>query len=175
MAAAAFVGSGFGVGLRYLGAGGSQASPTNEVAKDAAADSKSEKADGKADEPHKKKESKAKNGHGDKAEETAYFKFSRQFVAPVVIGGDPKAMLILDVMIELAPDAGDAIYAKEPKLRDAVLQALLAQSANGQLSEMLAKPELLEATRGAVLERVRNVIGDDAQSILLMDVGYQPY
>ncbi len=105
----------------------------------------------------------------------AYFKFSRQFVAPVVSDGAPEAMIILDVVIELAPGAESTFYADEPKLRDAVLRALLTQSSNGALAAMLQQPALLETTRAAILENIRAVAGDEALSVLLMDVAYQPF
>lgn len=182
IAAAALVGAGGGAGLRAVTAGGA----TPEAADAHGAESSApavaaepEKKDHAAADKHDKEKKKAgkKGGdkHGEKAGEAVYFKFSRQFVAPIVTGGEPKAMMILDVMIELAPGADDAIYADEPKLRDAVLKALLAQSANGDLPRMLADPELLETTRGAVLANVREIIGEDARSVLLMDVGYQPF
>lgn len=181
IAAAALVGAGGGAGLRAVTAGGA----TPEAADAHGAESSApavaaepEKKDHAAADKHDKEKKAGKKGgdkHGEKAGEAVYFKFSRQFVAPIVTGGEPKAMMILDVMIELAPGADDAIYADEPKLRDAVLKALLAQSANGDLPRMLADPELLETTRGAVLANVREIIGEDARSVLLMDVGYQPF
>ncbi|MFN0024054.1 MAG: hypothetical protein ACKVS5_09145 [Parvularculaceae bacterium] len=128
---------------------------------------------------HKKGPPKAakKNDHKDKAgpASSSYFKFSRQFVAPVVIDGSPKAMIILDVVVELAPGAETTLYADEPKLRDAVLRALLTQSSNGALASMLQEPALLETTRAAIFKNIHALVGDDAVSVLLMDVGYQPF
>ncbi len=118
---------------------------------------------------------RSKPAHEKTGEQSAYFKFGRQFVAPIVEDGRPKAMLILDVIIELSPGSGDSVYADEPRLRDAVLRALLAQGANGDLAAIFSEPSLLEAARAAVLKEVRGVIGNDAKSILLMDLGYQPY
>jgi hypothetical protein len=184
IAAAALAGAGGGAGLRFVAGGGANSKAPEEAgAETHAAATDVKKKEAAPDEQHDKEKKKAggkaggKAGdkHGEKAGEAAYFKFSRQFVAPIVSGGAPKAMIILDVMIELAPDADDAIYADEPKLRDAVLKALLVQSANGELPEMLTDPNLLEKTRAVVLANVREVIGEDARSVLLMDVGYQPF
>jgi len=124
---------------------------------------------GKPDQGHKKK----KPGPADV--EPAYFKFTRQFVVPVVLNGEPKAMMIMDVVVEMAPGADEGLYSREPKLRDAVLRALLAQSGNGELPLMLSNPELLEATRGAILHNIQEVIGDEALAVLLMDIAYQPF
>lgn len=179
IAAAALAGAGGGVGLRAFTAGGAKPDAADPAAAEepaAAEPEKKEHASGeKKDKEKKKAGKKADDKHGAKAGEAVYFKFSRQFVAPIVAGGEPKAMIILDVMIELAPDADEAIYADEPKLRDAVLKALLKQAANGDLPEMLTDPDQLETTRSAVLANVREIIGEDARSVLLMDVGYQPF
>ncbi len=121
---------------------------------------------------HGKKEKKG--GHGEeKSGGAVYMKFSRQFVAPIVISGKPQAMMILDVNIEIDPDVGDSIYAEEPKLRDAVLKVLLRQGATGALGSIFADPAVLEETRAQILEEARAIIGDGARSILIMDVGYQ--
>ncbi len=169
--AATLVGAASGAGLKFVApmpAAKSQAlvadPATGEPREDAARETK----------PVKRGK---KNDHKDKAAPASsnYFKFSRQFVAPVVIDGLPKAMIILDVVIELAPGAETTLYDDEPKLRDAVLRALLTQSSNGALAAMLQQPALLETTRAAILENIRAVAGDDALSVLLMDVGYQPF
>ncbi len=189
-ALAALVGAGAGAGLRVAGLGAKRATADNAVgaaaeksvlqtADQTVAAAKPQKeagsSGGNPDQEKKKAKKKPQDKHGDKTGDSVYFKFSRQFVAPIVSSGEPKAMMILDVMIELSPEADDAIYADEPKLRDAVLKALLAQSANGELPDMLSDPELLESTRRAVLQNVREVIGEEARSVLLMDVGYQPF
>lgn len=122
--------------------------------------------------PHAKADSKS--GHGEaKPEAAAYMKFSRQFVAPIVIGGEPEAMMILDVNIEIDPGLGDSIYAEEPKLRDAVLRVLLRQGSDGSLGSIFADPAVLEETRAQILEEARAIIGEGARSVLIMDVGYQ--
>jgi hypothetical protein len=190
VAVAALAGVGGGAGLRaYTGPGEkpeASAAPGGESAEEHAGESAEKIADAtpkkeahatadKHDKEKKKPKKKADDKHGEKPGNAAYFKFSRQFVAPIVKDGEPKAMMILDVMIELSPEADEAIYADEPKLRDAVLKALLAQSASGALPEMLTDPALLETTRSAVLANVREVIGEDARAVLLMDVGYQPF
>ncbi|MDZ7628422.1 MAG: hypothetical protein U5J99_08480 [Parvularculaceae bacterium] len=171
--AAALAGAGGGVGLRFIVKPAANEASSEEYAKtEASAKKKHDKAGAKGHgEGHEKSGKKV----AAKAGQASYFKFSRQFVAPIVAGGEPKAMMILDVMIELAPGADDGIYTDEPKLRDAVLKALLAQSAKGDLPRMLTDPECLETTRGAVLANVRAILGEDARSVLLMDVGYQPF
>lgn len=168
--ASAAVGLAGGAGIRLVAPDG-QSAPASEAASEAV-ESRPTAASGHASKSPAKAQKKKSGGKVDPA---AYFKFSRQFVTPLLEEGEPAALLILDVVIELAPDASEAIYADEPRLRDAVLKALVAQAAKGDLREALTAPDRLELTRAAVLEGVRAIIGDDARAVLLMDVGYQPF
>lgn len=114
------------------------------------------------------------HGAGGSAAPT-YMKFSRQFVAPVMRNGVPAAMMILDVNVEMDPALSESAYAKEPRLRDAVLRVLLRLSSDGSLGDLFSDPDVLEEARSQILNEVRGVIGDGAQAILIMDVGYQTY
>lgn len=192
MGSSALLGVGAGVGARLLTA----TPPTiDEVGRDPRAepgepeseaatkrDGESGKPDAEADIGEKRgaaeREKHDMGGHGaadPKREPQAYYKFSRQFVVPIVVDGRPQAMMVLDVVIALSKEADGGEYSDEPRLRDAVLRALLAQAGAGELQGMLSEPQQLERTRAAILAQVRNVMGENAQSALLMDVAYQPF
>ena len=175
----AVVGAGAGAGVRFALAQGAP-DAASEFAAEKEQHSAPEAVERKKGEASSqtKKDGKKKSGDSEHKQQSAagaYFKFSRQFVAPVVREGAPAAMIVLDVMLEMSPDAAAGNYANEPKLRDAVLRALLAQSANGELRCMLSDPSQLEATREAILTSVQEVIGDQVQAVLLLDVAYQPF
>lgn len=174
--AAALLGAAGGAGLKlgHVGRGAALEAESAHSATANGASSPATKADKIVDDKAgEKKKNDGKRGTADAA--PSFFKFSRQFVAPVIRDSGPQALMILDVMIELSPEDDEGLYANEPKLRDAVLRALLAQSGKGELQAMLTDPALLESTRAAVLQNVREVIGDRAQAILLLDVAYQPF
>jgi hypothetical protein len=183
VALAGVVGVGVGAGLRLASTPGASSPPAPSTkgadgdSASAPADAASGNAKAQADKVHEKTKAKkeAGAGHKQQAETGTYFKFSRQFVAPVVREGDPEALIVLDVVLELSPESAESHYSIEPKLRDAVLRALLAQSGKGEIKGMLSDPSLLEATRDAILANVRDIIGDDARSVLLLDVAYQPF
>jgi hypothetical protein len=162
------LGAGAGVGARlFLG----QTPTPEEVA--GASDHAAAQKDAHADEP-KKKGGKSK-GHGEeKKEEKHYFKFSRQFVVPVLVNGSPGATMVLDVLIEMKPGFED-LYSDEPTLRDAVLRALLRKTSEGALGRIFAEPELMEALRAEILAEVDQATDGAAQSILVLDIGYQAY
>lgn len=130
-----------------------------------------------ADKGHGKKEKKKKGGHGAEEETgaTSFMKFSRQFVVPVVERGKPKSMVILDINIEIDNTLDESVYTLEPPLRDALLSRLLALSSQGMLPQLLEDSEKLEATKAALLETSREIIGEAALSILILDIGIQSY
>jgi hypothetical protein len=176
---AAIVGAGAGAGVRIAlpqSAPGLNSDSAADNEEPSAPEAVEQKRGGTPNHPETDEKKKSGDGkHKQQAVAGAYFKFSRQFVAPVVRDGAPAAMIVLDVMLEMSPDAAAGNYANEPKLRDAVLRALLTQSANGELKGMLSDPSLLEATREAILKNVQEVIGDQALAVLLLDVAYQPF
>ncbi len=130
-----------------------------------------------ADKGHGKKDKKKKGGHG--AEEdtgaTSYMKFGRQFVVPVVERGRPKSMVILDINIEVDNTLNESVYTLEPRLRDALLSRLLGLSSQGMLPQLLEDVEKMDATKAALLETSREIIGDAAVGVLILDVGIQSY
>ena len=126
---------------------------------------------------HGKKKKKKKGGHG--AEEdvgaTSYMRFGRQFVVPVVERGKPKTMVILDINIEVDNTLNESVYTLEPRLRDALLARMLELAAQGMLPQMLEEAEKMDATKAALLETSRTIIGDAALNILILDIGIQSY
>jgi hypothetical protein len=131
------------------------------------------KDDAHAEKP--KKKSGKSGGHGEeKKEDKHYFKFSRQFVVPVLIDGAPGATMVLDVLVEMKPGFED-LYSDEPALRDAVLRALLRKTSEGALARIFAEPETMDVLRAEILAEVDRATHGAAQSILVLDVGYQKY
>ena len=128
------------------------------------------------DDHGKKDKKKKKGGHGEEAAgATTYMKFSRQFVVPVVRDGRPKTMVILDLNIEIDNSLDESVYTLEPPLRDALLSRMLTLAADGMLPQMLEEGDKLEATKAALLETSRAVIGDAARNVLILDIGIQSY
>ncbi len=125
---------------------------------------------------HGKEKKKKSGGHGEEeAGSTSYMKFSRQFVVPVVRRGKPKSMVILDINIEVDNSQNESVYALEPRLRDALLTRLLALAGEDMLPQMLEDVEKMELMKAALLETSRDIMGDAALNILILDLGIQNY
>lgn len=130
------------------------------------------------DDGHGKKKKKKKGGHGDSDEgknSTTFMKFGRQFVVPVIKHGQPKSMVILDINIEIDSSMDEAVYTFEPRLRDALLARLLVLAGDDMLPQMLENGDKMEATKQALLETSRTIIGDAALDVLILDIGMQNY
>lgn len=157
-----------------IGGGGGYFAKT-QTAKAASAPAGEDHAEAADD--HGKKKKKKKGGHG--AEEdvgaTSYMRFGRQFVVPVVERGKPKTMVILDINIEVDNTLNESVYTLEPRLRDALLARMLELAAQGMLPQMLEEAEKMDATKAALLETSRTIIGDAALNILILDIGIQSY
>lgn len=147
---------------------------TIEASSEAGAD-----AAGASDEGGKKKhagKSKKSGGHGKAgADDTpfGYMKFSRQFVVPVVGSTGVNSLVVMDINIEVPPEVTESVYAREPKLRDAVLGALLSLSNTGAFNNDLLDKSNIDKIRAQLLEAAQSVIGKDAQNVLILSIARQ--
>ncbi len=125
---------------------------------------------------HGKEKKKKSGGHGEEeAGSTSYMKFSRQFVVPVVRRGKPKSMVILDINIMVDNSLNEGAYSLEPRLRDAILTRLLGLAGEDMLPQMLEDVEKMQYMKAALLETSREIMGDAALDVLILDLGIQSY
>ncbi|MBI1366972.1 MAG: hypothetical protein GC153_13575 [Alphaproteobacteria bacterium] len=121
------------------------------------------------------KEEKSKKGDENGKDETisatmGFMKFGRQFIVPVIDGSGVKSLVIMDITIEVPPSETDKAYAAEPKLRDAILSALLKLSDDGAFSGKLLEGDNLDGIRAALLAAARKVISDNAKDVLILGI-----
>ncbi|MBB5517320.1 hypothetical protein [Amphiplicatus metriothermophilus] len=114
-------------------------------------------------------------GHGEADADAAYgfMKFSRQFVVPVIGDGGVRALVLMDINIEVPPAVTESVYSQEPKLRDALLASLLQLSNSGAFDEHILERANMELVRNELLRAARSVIGEDAQNVLILNVARQ--
>lgn len=138
---------------------------------------KSEKKPAKDAHGDKKKTEKKKGGHGEAggADDSpyGYLKFSRQFVVPVVGSAGVNSLVVMDINIEVPPDATEGAYTLEPKLRDSILGALLDLSNKGAFGEAFLDPGNLDNVRSELLTAARAIIGEEARSVMILSIARQ--
>ena len=85
-----------------------------------------------------------------------YAELSDQFIVPVVLEDRVTALVVLSLSIEVPAGKSDAVYSKEPKLRDAFLQVLFDYANLGGFRGNFTELSRLDGLR----ESLRRVAGD---------------
>jgi len=135
------------------------------------------KDDGHAPKKSKKKKGK-KDSHGKDQPDnitaaSTYMKFKRQFVVPVMKGGRIESLVLLNLNLELGPDAPSNAYTLEPKLRDSIMRELLALSHSGVFANDLTSADTYDKLRAALLLASESVITEGVENVLILDLARQ--
>lgn len=115
--------------------------------------------------------------HGEDGEpaesQPEYVKLNNQFVVPVVEDGRVVAMVILSLSLEVAPGSTEAVYTREPKLRDVFLQVLFDHANSGGFRGTFTDGANLVILRQALLEIARRTLGEVVTDVLIVDIARQ--
>lgn len=122
-----------------------------------------------------KKDKKGSGGHGSDGSsgDVSYFKFSREFVVPIMSDGSVRALVILHIQLEVDSEIASSLFSMEPKLRDNIMATLIEISHDGKLFDNLTDPEAYESIRALVLEGLREVKSEGIENILIVDLARQ--
>jgi flagellar protein FliL len=114
-------------------------------------------------------------GHEDGAAEGLpdYVKMNNQFVVPVVEDGRVAAMVVLSLSLEVTAGNTEAVYAREPKLRDAFLQVLFDHANVGGFSGSFTDGSNLISLRTSLKEAAGMVLGTVVSDVLITDIARQ--
>ena len=112
----------------------------------------------------------AGDGHGEASNVPDYVKLSNQFVVPVVENGRVAAMVILSLTLEVPPGTSEAIYAREPKLRDAFLQVLFDHANAGGFRGAFTDGANLVILRNALREVAQKIMAGAVSDVLIADI-----
>lgn len=117
-------------------------------------------------------ESAGHEGEGEHAEDALpdYVKLSNQFVVPVVEDGKVVALVILSLSLEITPGATEAVYAREPRLRDEFLQVLFDHANAGGFRGSFTDGANLLILRRALAETAHEVMGEIIRDVLISDI-----
>jgi flagellar protein FliL len=102
-----------------------------------------------------------------------YVKMNNQFVVPVVEGGRVAAMVVLSLSLEVAAGNTEAVYQREPKLRDVFLQVLFDHANTGGFSGSFTDGSNLVVLRNGLKESAALVMGEVVSDILITDIARQ--
>jgi flagellar protein FliL len=136
----------------------------------------------KADDSAPATEAHAEEGHmaGEAADDhegteglPEFVKLSNQFVVPVVSKERVAALVVLSLSLEVAPGNTEAVFQREPKLRDVLLQVLFDHANLGGFSGSFTDGSNLVLLRGTLLEAAKSVLGPVVQDVLITDIARQ--
>ncbi len=102
-----------------------------------------------------------------------YVKMNNQFVVPVVEDGRVAAMVVLSLSLEVDPGNTEAVYQREPKLRDAFLQVLLDHANVGGFSGSFTDGSSLVVLRTSLKEAAALILGTVVTDVLITDIARQ--
>jgi flagellar protein FliL len=99
-----------------------------------------------------------------------YVKLNNQFVVPVVEEGRVVAMVILSLSLEVTAGSTEAVFAKEPKLRDIFLQVLFDHANAGGFKGSFTDGSNMVMLRRALMETATATMGDMVKDVLIVDI-----
>ena len=122
------------------------------------------------------KSAKKKDGHGGGyggGDGSYYYKFSREFVVPIMREGRVKSLVILNINLEADNSISQELFSMEPKLRDNIMTTLVTLSNDGATLENITDPESYETIRSMVLYNLKDVINKGIKNVLILDMAVQ--
>ncbi|MFK7834727.1 MAG: flagellar basal body-associated FliL family protein [Sulfitobacter sp.] len=155
------VGSGAGVGA------GMFLRPAPEPTEETAQDENDTTLQAEAEEPH---------GPDNPAPEMDYVKLNNQFVVPIVKDQVVRSLVVLSLSLEVPEGSNEAVFRREPKLRDSFLQVLFDHANIGGFDGAFTSANNLAVLRTALREAGQKDMGKDViKDVLILEIARQDY
>lgn len=102
--------------------------------------------------------------------DTEFVKINNQFVVPVVSDGNISSLVVMSLNIEVALGGREAVYQREPKLRDEFLQVMFNHANTGGFDGTFTQSSRLDPLRAALLEVARSILGSEIKDVLVTNI-----
>ncbi|MFN3207684.1 MAG: flagellar basal body-associated FliL family protein [Roseovarius sp.] len=102
-----------------------------------------------------------------------YVKLNNQFVVPVVNNDLVDSLVVMSLSVEVVQGQADAVYTREPKLRDAFLQVLFDHANIGGFRGEFTDADNMDILRAALRETAQGIVGEGVRNILITDIARQ--
>lgn len=102
-----------------------------------------------------------------------YVKLNNQFVVPVVTNDLVDALVVMSLSVEIAEGQTEAVYKREPKLRDSFLQVLFDHANMGGFAGEFTNANNMDVLRAALTETAQGVLGGAVSGVLITDIARQ--
>ncbi|WP_300380641.1 hypothetical protein [Henriciella sp.] len=166
--------AGGAAGFYLKGSSGASGEKAQDVAEKAHKESEADKHGGKKDAHGKSGKSAGKGGHGSAdASAPAYYKFSREFVVPIIAEERVQSLVILNLNLQIDPSVSDELFSKDPVLRDNIMTTLIRLSNEDEIFNGLNNVENYETMRSMILRNLRDSVSEGIQNVLILDMARQ--
>jgi flagellar FliL protein len=123
-----------------------------------------------------KAEEKEPYGPDNPAPEMDYVKMSNQFVVPIVKDKAVVALVVLALSLEVPLGSKEAVFRREPKLRDSFLQVLFDHANIGGFDGAFTDATNLTSLRTALREVGQKDMGAEIiKDVLILEIARQDY
>lgn len=113
-------------------------------------------------------------GHDDHgATGPEYVKINNQFVVPIVTHERVSAMVVMSLSLEVDAGSREAVYTREPKLRDEFLQVMFDHANLGGFRGAFTDSNTLDILRRDLLQAAQNVMGKSIKDVLIVELARQ--
>jgi hypothetical protein len=104
---------------------------------------------------------------------TGFVGLNNQFVVPVLKGDRIAAMVVMSLSIEIAQGNAQAVYEREPKLRDGFLQVLFDHANRGGFDGEFTNANSMDVLRRMLAQVARDLLGPVARGVLITEIARQ--
>ena len=102
-----------------------------------------------------------------------FVKLPNQFVVPVVKSGKVSALVVLSLTVEVSAGSRDAVFSREPRLRDGFLKVLLDYANIGGFSGNFTDLDRLEDLRSSLTKVAIQLSTPDVTDVLILEIAKQ--
>lgn len=102
--------------------------------------------------------------------DTEFVPLSNQFVVPVIEDDRLTAMVVVSISIEAPLGQMTTVLGLEPRLRDSMLQDMFAHANIGGFSGNYTATDKMRLLRQDLLRSARDILGDNALDVLVLDI-----
>jgi hypothetical protein len=104
---------------------------------------------------------------------TEFVRLNNQFVVPIVRDGSVRSLVVMSLTLEVASGNNEAVFDREPRLRDSFLQVLFAHANAGGFDGSFTDATAMDPLRDALGDAARGVLGPVARDVLIVDITRQ--
>lgn len=106
----------------------------------------------------------------DPVEAYEYVDIQKQFLVPIIEDESMTGMMIMSLSLEVSPGTQEAVFSREPKLRDEFLRILFAYASIGAFAENFMDANDLKLVRSDLTEAAKDVLGPIINEVLIVDM-----